>query len=126
MVPGPPWGRLTPFSPLPPNPGDKQPFLGGLCESLWLKQHLLLPHLLLSHLRQALLHTHLLTGLWAPMHCRHLDKGPLKSCPLVQERAVTRGAGVASGHYPGLAEGNDRGEALSLFPPLTSLLPIFH
>ena len=110
--------RVPPTLPL--GPGDKQPLLGVLRESLWLKQHLLLLHPLPSHLCQALLHYPPPHGaLGAHRTAGLLDKGPpehLPSCPR-ESREVWGGA--ASGRYLGLAKGNDRGEALLPLPPLT-------
>lgn len=57
------WGCVS-LQPLPANPGDEEPFLGGPRKSFWLKQHLLLLlHLLLSHLYPSSAYTpHILLG----------------------------------------------------------------
>lgn len=81
-------GVVVSLQPLPPNPGDKQTFLGGPRKSLWLKQHLLLlPHLLLSHLCPSSAYTiHILPGSGAALRTAGmLDEGPLTSGPLVRE-----------------------------------------
>lgn len=54
-----------------------------------------------------------------------LDKEPLNPA-LLPENSEVWGVGVASEDCPGLAGGNDMGNALSLLPLLASLLHDFH
>ena len=71
-------GVTVSLQPLPANPGDEEPFLGGPRKSFWLKQHLLLLlHLLLSHLCPSSAYTtHILLGSRAALCTAGvLDKG---------------------------------------------------
>lgn len=88
MVPGPHWGWMTPATPCPLSPGDKQPCPGGPRESFWLKQHLVPPHPLLPHLCPCSAYTtRISTGLQVALHTAGmLDKAPPKSRPLAREQ----------------------------------------